>query len=326
MPKPDVSIIVVTYNSDKDLEVALKSAVNQRDVVAELVVVDNASTDASVKIAESFPGVHVIRMSTNVGFAAGANIGVDASSADFILLLNPDCRLDPHFARSLRDRLLERPRLGSASGRLLRGEGPDLQPTNTIDSTGIRFTRAGRHFDRGAGEEAAGRYRSEDDIDGPSGAAGFYRRQALVDCKISTGYFDEDFFVYREDADLALRLRKCGWGSAYVPHALAFHRRTNLPERRRQMSSQVNYHSVKNRFLLRINNQSRREALLTLPFTLPRDLIVIVACLTVERTSLPAFKWLWANRRRLFEKRREIARLAAGQARTGRGQASGSAR
>ena len=73
------------------------------------------------------------------------------------------------------------------------------------------------------------------------------------------------------------------------------------------MTALANMHSVKNRFLLRINNQTPRDALRTVVPTLARDVVVVGACLTVERSSLPAFGWLWRNRKRLFEKRREIA-------------------
>lgn len=73
------------------------------------------------------------------------------------------------------------------------------------------------------------------------------------------------------------------------------------------MSEIANYHSVKNRFLLRINNQAGGEFLATLLPTLARDLVVLGACLTIERSSLPAFSWLWRNRQRLFAKRHEIA-------------------
>jgi len=79
------------------------------------------------------------------------------------------------------------------------------------------------------------------------------------------------------------------------------------------MSALANMHSVKNRFLLRINNRMPGGAARTLVPTLLRDLVVVGACLTVERSSLPAFGWLWRNRKRLWEKRREIrdrARLA----------------
>src|SRR5207253_10520458 len=95
------------------------------------------------------------------------------------------------------------------------------------------------------------------EIFGPSGAAAMYRRKALEDAAIAGQYFDEDFFAYREDADLAWRCRLLGWTSIYVPGALAQHRRRVTPERRAELPKDINYHSVKNRFLLRINNITR---------------------------------------------------------------------
>ena len=83
------------------------------------------------------------------------------------------------------------------------------------------------------------------------------------------------------------------------------------------MSPLVNFHSVKNRFLLRINNQSPADFVATLLPTIARDAVVFGACLTIERSSLPAFSWLWKNRRRLWAKRREIReKVAAQRART----------
>jgi GT2 family glycosyltransferase len=314
----DVSIIVVSWNDAADLPVSLGSALAQRGVSTETLLVDNASADASREVPERLDGaIRVIALPTNVGFAAAMNAGIDASSGRYVLALNPDCRLEPDFCAVLAQRLdrADASDVGSASGRVVRAVGPDLAPSNVLDTTGIYFTPAGRHFDRGAGEPAAGRHLEEDEIFGPSGAAGFYRRSALEAARISTGYFDADFFLYREDADLAWRLRRLGWRSLYVPAAAASHRRRNLPERRRSMTAQANMHSVKNRFLLRINNQTAGDALRTMPLTLGRDALVLGACLTVERSSLPAFGWLWRNRRRLFQKRREIAQKVKGRAR-----------
>ena len=304
----DVAILVVSYNDASDLSVSLGSALAQRGVTAEVLLVDNASRDASREEAKRL-GVRVLALPENVGFAAAMNAGIDATESRYVLALNPDCRLEPDFAARLAGRMDERPDAGSASGRLLRGDGPALLPTGMLDSTGILFTASGRHFDRGAGERAAGRYEREEEVAGASGAAAMYRRDALSGARISTGYFDADFFLYREDADLAWRLRNLGWKCLYVPAAIAYHRRRNLPERRRQMTPAANFHSVKNRLLLRINNQAGGEAARTLLSTFARDLLVIGACLTVERTSLPAFPWLWNNRRRLWAKRREIQKL-----------------
>lgn len=309
---PDVSIVVVAHDSEDDLPLSLASALAQRDVPVETLVVDNASSDRSREIVErQASNARLIALPENTGFAAAMNAGIEATSGRYVLSLNPDCRLAPDFAATLTRRLDARPDVGSAAGRIYRAEGADLLPTSRLDSTGIVFTPSGRHLDRGSEEEEDGRYLEEEEVAGATAAAGFYRREALESAKISTGYFDSDFFIYREDADLAWRLAKLGWKCLYVPGARAWHRRRNLPERRRRQSSLSNFHSVKNRFLLRINNQSSGELLRTLLPTLARDVVVVGACLTVERSSLPAFSWLWRNRKRLWAKRREIQKLVA---------------
>lgn len=303
----DVSIIVVAHDSAQDLPLSLTSALAQKGVATEVLLVDNASRDASGGVAALYsPRVRVLALAENAGFAAAMNAGIAATSGRFVLSLNPDCRIAPDYAATLVRRMEARPAAGSATGRIYRAEGVDLSPTTRLDSTGIVFTASGRHFDRGSEEEGKGRYLEDEDVSGATAAAGMYRREALESAKISTGYFDADFFLYREDADLAWRLANLGWKCLYVPAAVAWHRRTNLPDRRQAQSPEANRHSVKNRFLLRINNQSADEFRRTLLPTLGRDLVVLGACLTVERSSLPAFSWLWRNRRRLWAKRREI--------------------
>lgn len=302
---PDVSLVVVAHDSAADLEVSLPSAAVQRGVRTELLVVDNASRDSSREVAAA-RGARVIALPVNRGFAGGANAGIEASAGRYVLTLNPDCRLSEDFCAALCGRL-DRPDAsdaGSASGKIVRAEGAQLKASLLLDSTGIVFTAAGRHFDRDSGAAESSAAFREEEIAGVTGAAGFYRRAALQAVRISTGFFDEDFFLYREDADLALRLRAAGWRCLYVPSAVAYHRRANLPGRRATIGPLANYHSVKNRFLLRINNSPVAEFRL-LP-TILRDAAVLAACLAVERTSLPAMTYLWKNRRRLSAKRREI--------------------
>jgi GT2 family glycosyltransferase len=305
----DVSIIVVSHNDERDLPFSVGSAIAQRGVSTETLVVDNLSTDGSREAVEAMgPGVSLLALPENIGFAGAMNRGIEETSGRYVLALNPDCRLAPDFSATLAARLDRSPDLGSASGRVLRAEGKGLTPTPILDSAGIFRTVTGRHFDRGSSLPAQGRYLVEEEIFGTSGAAGFYRREALDSARISTGYFDSDFFLYREDADLAWRLQRLGWKCLYVPEATACHRRRNLPERRASMPRDVNMHSVKNRFLLRLNNQSPLQFVATLLPTLARDAVVLGACLTIERSSLPAFAWLWGNRKRLWAKRHEIQR------------------
>ena len=103
--RPDVSIIVVSFNDAEDLRVSLTSALAQRGVSREVIVVDNASRDGSREVAEKL-GVSVVALPENVGFAAGMNAGIEASAGRYVLALNPDCRLEPDFAAVLGERIM----------------------------------------------------------------------------------------------------------------------------------------------------------------------------------------------------------------------------
>jgi GT2 family glycosyltransferase len=133
-----------------------------------------------------------------------------------------------------------------------------------------------------------------------------YRRSFINDVTINDEYFDEDFFAYREDADIAWRGQVLGWKALHVPDAVAYHVRTVTPERRRSLPASINMHSLKNRFLLRLKNEGLYLALRNAPFEIARDIVTIGAALTIERTSLPAFGWLWRNRKRIAGKRRAV--------------------
>lgn len=306
---PLVSVILVTWNSAPFLPRCLAGFEEQTHEPTELIVVDNASADDSASIVSS-RAAHLIRNETNRGFSVAVNQGLRVAKGEFVLLLNPDCFLDPFYLESLLQAFRESGHdFGSATGKLLRGVGSDITPTGVIDSLGIRMTRSGRHLDIAQGTSNMPREHPAIrtfEVFGVSGAAALYRRVFLDDVAIDGEIFDEDFFAYREDADIAWRGRLFGWRAIAVPAAVAYHVRSVTPEARRSLSPEINMHSVKNRFLLRLKNQSSYLALRNSIFEVARDLAVIGAALTIERTSLPAFRWLWSNRQRIMKKRREI--------------------
>jgi len=141
---------------------------------------------------------------------------------------------------------------------------------------------------------------------GATGAASLFARRALDDAAVGGEVFDPRFHSFREDAELAFRLRERGWEVLYEPEARCEHRRVNLPERRSRMPPAVNYHSLKNRYLLRLYHQSWPNLLWTLPFAFSRDLLALGHVLLRERSSLAAYRWLWRNRRELLARRRAI--------------------
>lgn len=299
-----VAIGIVTWNSAADIAACLKSvrALEPREI--EILVVDNASTDGTRDILESFtrPDERVL-LDRNVGFSAAHNLAIARTSGEFYLALNPDVRLEPDFVERLIEAIATVPAAGSATGKLLRADD-----SGGIDSTGIVLVPTQRHLDRGAGERDQGQFDRRELVFGPSGAAGFYRRQMLTDVAIDGEVFDEDFFAYREDADLAWRAQLLGWTCVYEPTAIARHVRRVTPERRSALPPALNRMSVRNRFLLRIKNQTMRQVVRYLVPTLWRDTQVVGYALLREHTSLPAFADVARLLRPMLRKRRAIMR------------------
>jgi GT2 family glycosyltransferase len=301
---PLVSIGVLAWNSAADIDSCLASVRALDHHPIELLVGDNASTDDTrERIAAATAPAERVFFDANRGFAGGHNALIARSSGAFYLSLNPDVVLDPGYVGGLVAALAPRPHVGSATGRLLRREPPGV-----LDSTGIVMLRSQRHLDRGAGEPDDGRYGTVEEVFGASGAAALYRREMLEDTRVLGECFDEDFFAYREDADLAWRARLLGWGCLYVPRARAWHGRRVTPERRGRLPADVNRYSVRNRFLLRIKNQPAGHALRFLLPALGRDLLVLGYVLLRERSSLPALADVVRLLPRTWRKRRAIMR------------------
>jgi len=294
------TVVLVTWNSAPFLRRCLAALAAQTHPNIELIHVDNASSDDSVAIVrELAPHATSITNDANLGFSAAVNQAVRIANGEFVLLLNPDAFLEPDYVSSLVAAFTDKS-FGMATGKLLQAE------TGLVDSKGIRMTRSGRHFDVDQGKPDTRQPTPDTQVFGVSGAAAMYRMSFVKDVTVGGEFLDEDFFTYREDADVAWRGRLFGWRAIYVPDAVAHHVRTVTPEKRRSLSAVTNMHGVKNRFLLRLKNEGLYLAIRNAPFELMRDLIVILASLTIERSSLPALAWLWKNRRRIMEKRRTI--------------------
>jgi GT2 family glycosyltransferase len=296
----DVDAFVVVRNHARTLRSALTALTAQSVPPRRIVVVDNASTDASAGVLGEFtgtPSVEVLHLSENRGFSAAANEAIRRTSAAWVLALNPDCRLARDYVAQLIAAAERSKTIGAATGLLLRGEGESLLPTERVDSAGMIVTAAGRHLDRGAGRGMRRRWLRPAWVFGASGAAALYRRGAIDDVAYPAGeVFDETFFAYREDADLAWRLQRRGWSCLYWPLARGWHERGLKPELARRGSTEINRHSVRNRFLLRWSNADWRWRAVCFPWWLVRDLVVVAACLTVERSSRPALVEAWALR------------------------------
>ncbi len=306
-------MVVISYNHAETLPACFEAVSRLDPPPEQLVVVDNASADDSAAIVTGFEApfpIALIREDRNTGFAAAANRGIRSTRTPWVLLLNPDCAPRVDFVLMMMKAAAAQTdfeRIGSVTPKLVRSEGLSLEPTSVIDAAGMIVTPSGRHLDRGSGEADQGAYDREAWVFGGTGAAALYRRQALEDVAYEGNeFFAESFFAYREDAELAWRLQTRGWRCLYAPGAVAAHRRGFRPEQGRGGHDAINQWSVRNRFLLRWHCADLGWHLRCLPSWLVRDLLVIGACLSIERGSLPGLAQAWALRKDAAGRRRWV--------------------
>ncbi len=303
-----VSVTIVTYNSGRFIKRCLESVLDQKYPFKEIIVIDNNSTDGTIDILEPFEDrCRIVYNEENVGFAAAQNQAIGLSEAEWVLTLNPDVLLLPGFIEALVTAGNLDPKVGTVCGKLLTMTATfDFPEEPTVDSTGIYFTPNLRHLDRGSLQVDNGHFRNYEYVFGATAAAALYRREMVDDIQVWGEFFDADFFVYREDADVAWRAQLMGWKCLYAPYAKGYHVRKALPGNRRALPAEINMHSVKNRFLLRMKNITPdlyRHNFLAITL---RDLVVIACCILWEHTSLKAFPFLIKNWKNVMAKRREI--------------------
>src|SRR5947209_6576370 len=179
MVAPKVAVNIVTFNSAGDIAACLDSLRAQTFQDFRVHILDNASSDDTLKLIEPFDIDYLVRSPVNTGFSKAHNQLARRFPSDYILFLNPDTVLHPRFIAELVRALEARPDAASAGGKLIRKTG------TTIDSAGIIMTREHRHLDRGADEVDTGQFDEPGDIFGPSGAAALYRLRALDDAAIN---------------------------------------------------------------------------------------------------------------------------------------------
>ncbi|MCL4795240.1 MAG: glycosyltransferase family 2 protein [Bryobacteraceae bacterium] len=303
-----VTVTLVTYNSGRYIKRCLESVLAQKGPRIEIIVIDNNSTDGTRAILEGFEErCRIIYNTLNAGFAAAQNQAIELSRGSWILTLNPDVLLMPYFIQALLEAGRLDNRIGTVCGKLLAMSPDfDIEARPRVDSTGIYFTPHLRHLDRGSREVDNGHYLKREYVFGATAAAALYRRAMIDDISLNGEFFDPDFFVYREDADVAWRAQLMGWRCLYTPYARGYHVRAVLPGNRRVLPREINMHSVKNRFLMRMKNMTgdlyrRHWFAIT-----ARDLVVASCCLLYEHYSLRAFWHVLKNWRRTWEKRKLI--------------------
>jgi GT2 family glycosyltransferase len=279
---------------------------------AEVVVVDNASTDDTAEVAER-AGARVLRLEERRSYAAAINEAVWATEGDAVLLLNADCFLEPGFLAAARPRLDE-PGVGSVAPKLLRDEAPA-----EVDAAGMFVDRRRKNGLVGHGDRASS-YGVAAEAFGADGAAALYRRETLEVCALGREVLDEDMGLWASDADLAWRAQLLGWRCVYEPRAVARHVRTYSPTTRSSVEEAHRALQFRNRLLMEVKNETGRGLARDLPWIVAYEVLALGHALLRERSLLPAYRDFWralpgARRRRaLVQARRVVDRPPFGLA------------
>jgi GT2 family glycosyltransferase len=213
-PPPPVSVVLPNWNGRRWLPNCLRSLAGQQLAAAELIVVDNGSHDGSVEYLElEHPDVRVLPLGRNTGFAYAANRGLEAARCEFVALVNTDVVLAPDWIARVAGALDAHPQAAAVACKMLALDDPSY-----VYDAGDVLRRDGACEQRGRFCRDDGRWDLPGDVFGACAGAALYRRNPVLEL----GGFDERYFAYLEDVDLAMRLRLAGWSCQYEP-ATALH-------------------------------------------------------------------------------------------------------
>jgi GT2 family glycosyltransferase len=280
-----VSVIIVNYNGKVYLDDCIISLIEQTYPAIEIVFVDNGSNDHSIDhVKKKFPFVKIIDNKENLGFVKGVNIGINHARGEFIATLNNDTKVVPGWVEELVVAINSGKNIGMCASKMLFMKYPEL-----INSTGICISRSGACWDRGMFERDKGQYDIITEVFGPCAGAAMYRKNMLEEI----GLFDDDFYAYMEDADLAFRGRLAGWKCLYVPKAVVYHVHGGTAG---YGSEYTVYYGNRNIIWNTIKNYPAKLLIFSLPWIIGRNFAVIPYYIlkghggTIIRSKIDAIK------------------------------------
>lgn len=248
----DVTVVIANWNGLKYLKECFDSLSNQTYDDFKIIFVDNGSDDGSVDFVKThYPETEIIEFGENTGFARGYNAGIEKALQDentrYAVVLNNDTNLDPKCMETLVACVKRHPEAASIQPKVL-----NFFEKRKIDCAGILISSDGVATNRGYGKKDGPKFEEESEIFGANGTASLFTRQALEETQMKPGeYFDNDFFAYYEDTDLAWRMRLAGFNSYFCPQAKIFHIHSATAGK---ISGFKAYYLNRNRFFVLIKN------------------------------------------------------------------------
>ncbi len=272
---PSISVVIVSYNSERFIKDNIESLLEQSDPFEKIIVVDNCSSDNSVEIIRRFNKISLLPLENNIGYSAALNRGIAESRSDLILLANSDIKLERNFNRIICDKFENDKELDIASPLILRFGG------EIIDSAGQSSSASLYPIENGFGSAFIKDQFREEKVFSVCGAATIFRRSSLEKLKIEGEYYDESYFMFWEDFDIGWRANLFGLKIKLIPNAIVFHFRGGTLKMsfltRFSMAlsrpGHIKFHLVKNRYLTLIKNFRLRTNWHQIPMIALKDLI-----------------------------------------------------
>ncbi|MBM2841237.1 MAG: hypothetical protein HW412_1765 [Bacteroidetes bacterium] len=281
-----VSVVIVNYNGAEFLEPCLQSVYSQAYRPIEVIVVDNASSDESVRIMrEKFPDARLILCERNIGFAGGNNRGVMEATGDYVVLLNNDTIVEPQWLTALLE-YATKPEVGVATSRVITEGVPDkfYEMNGTISYLGYNIMREFADVSQVFFGSAASLIFKKANVDRP---------------------FLDEFFLYHEDVFLSWKLRLMGLDVRMAQHSVVRHKGSATT--RRQPSRMVTFYQERNRLLNVLFFFERRTLVLLIPYLILDAVAKTILSLLTQRKSLlgilRAYWWIGANLRWVLHQR-----------------------
>lgn len=331
-----VYIHFLTWNDKKYLPDLFESLDNQTFTDFTVRVLDNGSSDDTLTwLQEHRPHELVARNVKNQGFAPGHNQlieftldhRIDNVEDPYICVMNSDMILEPTMLEELVRVMDENPKLAAVQPKLYRAFGENVgdewleqtMKSDIIDTTGLRLLKMWRMTDRGAGEMEQGQYDHDKDIFGPTGTMALFRLSAMKDVMLDGEFYDNDFFAYREDCDLAWRLQKAGWKSRFVPSAVGYHYRGMYGAEKQTWIQRIKNRrgqrpffaalSTRNQLFVLVKNLSFGGFIASMPWVVVGEGVRTLYGFVFEKETRRRLFGMWALMPKMLKKRKLVKEL-----------------
>lgn len=303
---PSISILMVNFNGTDLLPACLDSLRAVLRPKFEIIVVDNASSDNSLKILEAYPECKIVRSESNLGFAGGNNLGLAHCQGRLILLLNTDTICEPDFLHFMVDYLQTHPEVAIAQGKMLLSRQGDV-----LDACGSFLTRFGWLYHYGYYKADSPKYCNSYRIFSAKGACLLFRREIIA--QVGGYLFDSDYFCYYEETDFCHRAWLAGYEVHFVHSARILHLQGATASRAHLEGFSLNQF-LRNQTFGLFCNLSASSTLWIMPFYCLLMALCFMAGVmtgkkTVARASLNAILFSAKNLKKIWAQRRVIRKI-----------------